>query len=73
MGIKLTKVRAGNCVISSWQCRVSIGCEKNDGDVTVHPRYKKQVYDIIKLIKNNCANGLGDFSDSDRNGRKYYR
>ena len=73
MGIKLTKIRAGNCVISSWQGRISIGCEKNDGDITVHPRYRKQVYDIIKLIKNNCANGLCDFSSSDRHGRKYYR
>lgn len=73
MSMKLTKIRAGKCVISSWQGSVSIGCEKNDGDITVHPRYKKQVCDIIKLIKNNCANGIGDFGSSDILGRKYYR
>lgn len=73
MGIKLTKTKAGHCVISTWSGKVSVYCDKNDGDVTVTPRYKKQVCDIIRLIKNNCANSLEDFSGSDRHGRKYYR
>lgn len=73
MSIKFKKTEAGNCVISSWQDKVSICCESNDGDVTLPPRYKKQVFDIIKLIKNNCADGISDYSNLDHRGRKYYR
>jgi hypothetical protein len=73
MSIKLTKTRAGNCTMQTWQGKVSIGCEKNDGDITVLPRYRKQVYDTIRLIQNNCANGLSDYCGIDSRGRKYYR
>lgn len=73
MSIKLTKTNAGNCRIATWQGKVTISCESNDGDVTLHPRNKKQVCDIIRLIQNNIALGISEYSSIDHRGRRYHR
>lgn len=73
MVIKLNKIISGSCKISTWLGKITIYCDKNDGDVTVPPRYIKQVCDTIKLIKNNSALGMRDYSNTDSRGRKYYR
>ena len=73
MSIELTKRISGSCKIERWQNKVSICCYKNEGDITLLPRYRKQVYDIIKLIKNNCANSIDRYSRIDHRGRRYYK
>lgn len=71
MGIKLTKTKSGSCSISTFLNKINISCEKNSGEISFYPHDKKQVYDIIKLIRNNKAN-LSTYSGCDNHGRKWY-
>lgn len=71
MGIKLTKTKAGSCTISKWSNQINIYCKKNRGEIYFQPRDRKQVYDIINLIKRNKAE-IYSHSDFDHLGRKYY-
>lgn len=74
MGIKFTKTSVGRCGISTRRNKIVISCHKNDGDISFSYRYRKQIYDIIKLIKdNNCTDSEGYNSRLDHCGRKYHR
>lgn len=73
MNIKFAKTRSRNCTICAGDDGVCINCEANSGTIIVRPRYRKQVYDIIESIRNNCCASYNNCKRVNSFGRIIYK